>query len=105
MASRSDADVLGQGQDRAARRSPPVGWSASKSQSLFQDGRQGTKNFREMPDHAGPQGGGGSTGPTLPFRIVEGFYVPKATGSKAIFTITRPRQEELQKADSVIFMY
>mmetsp|Transcript_1361 Transcript_1361/g.4637 ORF Transcript_1361/g.4637 Transcript_1361/m.4637 type:complete len:101 (+) Transcript_1361:85-387(+) len=87
--------------DRSARKSPPIGWSASKSQSYFQDGRQGTQAFKG--DFAGPQGGGGSTGPTLPFRIIETQYFPKGVGSRTVFTMNRPRKEEPTKSDAVMF--
>mmetsp|Transcript_1364 Transcript_1364/g.4647 ORF Transcript_1364/g.4647 Transcript_1364/m.4647 type:complete len:103 (+) Transcript_1364:464-772(+) len=89
--------------DRSARKCPPVGWSAGKSQSLFQDGRQGSQALKNLPDFAGPQGGGGSTGPTLPFRIIETQYFPKGVGSRTVFTMNRPRKEEPTKSDAVMF--
>mmetsp|Transcript_39676 Transcript_39676/g.89485 ORF Transcript_39676/g.89485 Transcript_39676/m.89485 type:complete len:109 (+) Transcript_39676:68-394(+) len=90
---------------RSAQKKPPVGWSASKSQSLFQDGRQGSQGWKGIPDNAGPQGGGGTSGPSLPFRIIEGLYKPQPCGHKPVFTITKPRPEDPSKADGVIFTY
>mmetsp|Transcript_8903 Transcript_8903/g.11676 ORF Transcript_8903/g.11676 Transcript_8903/m.11676 type:complete len:104 (+) Transcript_8903:75-386(+) len=101
MASGYNAEMSGF--DRAARKSPPVGWSASKSQSYFQDGRHGSQALKGVADHAGPNGGGGSTGPTLPFRIIEAQYFPKGVGSKTVFTMNRARKEEPTKADAVMF--
>mmetsp|Transcript_112832 Transcript_112832/g.364260 ORF Transcript_112832/g.364260 Transcript_112832/m.364260 type:complete len:103 (-) Transcript_112832:133-441(-) len=102
MASMGSPDLSSY--ERSAKKSPPVGWSASKSQSYFQDGRQGSQGLK---DFAGPQGGagGGSTGPSLPFRIIEAKYLSKPVGARALFTMTRPRQAELSKADSVTFQY
>eukprot|EP00408_Alexandrium_pacificum_P060442 CAMPEP_0171168374 /NCGR_PEP_ID=MMETSP0790-20130122/7677_1 /TAXON_ID=2925 /ORGANISM="Alexandrium catenella, Strain OF101" /LENGTH=98 /DNA_ID=CAMNT_0011633211 /DNA_START=63 /DNA_END=359 /DNA_ORIENTATION=+ len=91
------------GFERTAKKSPPVGWSAGKSQSYFQDGRQGTQAFKNLGDHAGPMGGGGSAGPTLPFRIIETQYFPKGVGAKTVFTMNRPRKEEPTKSDAIMF--
>uniref|UniRef100_A0A6T1J9E9 Uncharacterized protein n=1 Tax=Alexandrium monilatum TaxID=311494 RepID=A0A6T1J9E9_9DINO len=90
--------------DRAARKSPPLGWSASKSQSYFKDGREGTQGLKNLPERAGPQGGGGSSGPALPFRIIETQLFPKGVGSRAVFTMNRARKEETVKADAVMFL-
>mmetsp|Transcript_106684 Transcript_106684/g.296929 ORF Transcript_106684/g.296929 Transcript_106684/m.296929 type:complete len:104 (+) Transcript_106684:59-370(+) len=103
MASSFDAEASKF--DRSAKKSPPVGWSAAKSQSYFQDGRTGTLGMKNLPDGLGPQGGGGSTGPALPFRIIEGNYLPKATGARTVFTMARPRKEEPTKADCLMFQY
>mmetsp|Transcript_10376 Transcript_10376/g.30465 ORF Transcript_10376/g.30465 Transcript_10376/m.30465 type:complete len:112 (-) Transcript_10376:83-418(-) len=56
--------------DRAARKRPPAGWSATK------DGVR--KEAARAADRAGPQGGDGG-GPALPFRIRESFVKPAQT--------------------------
>mmetsp|Transcript_45622 Transcript_45622/g.105388 ORF Transcript_45622/g.105388 Transcript_45622/m.105388 type:complete len:112 (-) Transcript_45622:73-408(-) len=88
------------------RSAPPASWSASKSKSDFQAGRVGTQGWKQLPTgQAGPMGGGGSTGPALPFRIKETMYMPKATGASPLFTMAKPRPEEPQKADVISFTY
>eukprot|EP00408_Alexandrium_pacificum_P026243 CAMPEP_0171184432 /NCGR_PEP_ID=MMETSP0790-20130122/15786_1 /TAXON_ID=2925 /ORGANISM="Alexandrium catenella, Strain OF101" /LENGTH=118 /DNA_ID=CAMNT_0011649429 /DNA_START=91 /DNA_END=447 /DNA_ORIENTATION=- len=92
--------------DRAGMKQPPAGWNASKSKADFQAGRVGTQGWKELPvGQAGPMGGGGSTGPALPFRIKETCYVPKAVGATPVYTLARPRAEDLQKADVISFVY
>uniref|UniRef100_A0A7S4SBH7 Uncharacterized protein n=1 Tax=Alexandrium monilatum TaxID=311494 RepID=A0A7S4SBH7_9DINO len=92
--------------DRIGARNPPADWNASKSKSDFQAGRVGSQGWKELPvGQAGPMGGGGSTGPALPFRIKETCYVPKGVGSTAVYTLARARAEEPQKADVMSFVY
>mmetsp|Transcript_86885 Transcript_86885/g.254312 ORF Transcript_86885/g.254312 Transcript_86885/m.254312 type:complete len:119 (+) Transcript_86885:67-423(+) len=92
--------------DRADMKNPPMGWNASKSKSEFQAGRVGTMGWKELPTgQAGPMGGGGSTGPALPFRIKETMYMPKGVGATPVYTLARAREEEPQKADVISFVY
>mmetsp|Transcript_1373 Transcript_1373/g.4672 ORF Transcript_1373/g.4672 Transcript_1373/m.4672 type:complete len:119 (+) Transcript_1373:88-444(+) len=94
------------GLDRSGARRPPAGWNASRSKAEFQAGRVGTQGWKELPTgQAGPMGGGGSTGPALPFRIKETMYVPKAVGATPVYTLARARAEEPQKADVISFVY
>uniref|UniRef100_A0A7S4SAJ2 Uncharacterized protein n=1 Tax=Alexandrium monilatum TaxID=311494 RepID=A0A7S4SAJ2_9DINO len=92
--------------DRSDLKKPPPGWNASRSRSDFQAGRVGSQGWKELPvGQAGPMGGGGSTGPALPFRIKETMYVPKGVGATPVYTLARARAEEPQKADVMSFVY
>mmetsp|Transcript_71273 Transcript_71273/g.172477 ORF Transcript_71273/g.172477 Transcript_71273/m.172477 type:complete len:119 (-) Transcript_71273:168-524(-) len=92
--------------DRSGAKKPPMSWNASRSKSDFQAGRVGTQGWKELPTgQAGPMGGGGSTGPALPFRIKETMYMPKGVGATPVYTLARAREEEPQKADVISFVY
>mmetsp|Transcript_113100 Transcript_113100/g.330588 ORF Transcript_113100/g.330588 Transcript_113100/m.330588 type:complete len:117 (+) Transcript_113100:93-443(+) len=95
-----------EGLDRTGSRRPPAGWNATKSKADFQAGRVGTQGWKDLAvGQAGPMGGGGSTGPALPFRIKETMYMPKGVGATPVYTLARAREEEPQKADVISFVY
>mmetsp|Transcript_13021 Transcript_13021/g.40898 ORF Transcript_13021/g.40898 Transcript_13021/m.40898 type:complete len:117 (-) Transcript_13021:77-427(-) len=97
------ADELGS-LDRSARKKPPVGWSASKSQSNFEERRAA----RQAADYAGPQGGDGGGGPALPFRIKESLLIPQATRKplySGCFPFIDENKPDLVKTKIMVFTH
>mmetsp|Transcript_62112 Transcript_62112/g.108706 ORF Transcript_62112/g.108706 Transcript_62112/m.108706 type:complete len:108 (+) Transcript_62112:68-391(+) len=84
----------------AASKKPPVGFSAAKSTSKFNDGMISmAEKHREMADYAAPGGGagggvgggvgGGGEGPALPFRIKHVNLRPTPLGMDPVFSIAK----------------
>merc|ERR1711974_255638 len=94
-----DLSELGlEDQNRASTASskPPVGYSAARSATRFNEDMLSMVQRQGGADHAGPGGagagagvGGGSEGPALPFRVKKINLRPTPLGMEPVFSCAK----------------